>query len=280
MYSTNETTLNDAQSIIDYVRDNEKELIGKVVEFNNTPFLITKKGFDVKDISDLLSDPLRIKKNIQLYDVGSFIEYYNRFADEDSTIYYNIETAKFKAILDHNMNIEGDENTPRWEEHTATYACPATPEWNIWREFSGKKMNQEDFSLFIEDNLNEINEPKGAQMLDIVSSLKATKNVNFRSALRLDNGQTQITYVEDIEGSAGQTGKLNIPTIIKLGMRLFAGGEGYEIEARFRYRINSGNLIMWYELIRPHKVNEAAIDGTLKIIEENMSIGYLLHGRA
>ena len=269
-----DNTSSDLQAAIDYIQKNENDIIGKVVKVNEIPFLIKKNGFEFKDLSTLLDAPQFIDDTAQLSDVDSFIEYYNRFCNDDSTIYYDIENAAFNAVIDHHHN----DGQPEWGKHIAKYTCPKTPEWKSWLNGSGAKMDQEAFSLFIEDNLNEILEPTGTQMLDVVSSLEATKNVNFRSALRLDNGQTQLNYVENIEGQAGTNGQLSIPSTIKLGMRLFAGGEGYEIDARFRYRIKNGSLIMWYELIRPHKVNEAAIEGILSIVKEKMNKGYLLNG--
>ena len=95
-------------------------------------------------------------------------------------------------------------------------------------------------------------------MLEISRTLEAKKKVNFASAIRLDNGQNQFTYEEEISGTA-QKGQLQIPEEFTIGIPVLEGGASYAVDARLRYRIaEGGKLTMWFELIRAHKVVENA----------------------
>lgn len=210
--------------------------------------------------------PRHLKDTIKTLSIESFIDYVNRFADEHSTVFVNTETGHFVAVLDFHETA----SIPAHKHHLVTYTCPETKEWSSWLRNNNTKMEQEEFALFIEDNLNEILEPNGAQMLEIAASLKASNNVEFQSNVSLDNGQVQFQYKENINGQAGLTGQLEIPQKIKLAIRPFLNGAPYELEARFRYRVRQGGLMMWYTLIRPHLVKDDAVSGLLKTVREKL----------
>lgn len=140
-------------------------------------------------------------------------------------------------------------------------------------------MTQEEFALFIEENVREIFEPNGAEMMQIAATLKAKNNVDFRSSTRLDNGEVQFMYTETIQGQAGVNGQLSIPEKFTLALSPFLKGTAYEIEARLRYRINPGGLQMWYTLIRPHTFADHAFTEIVGRIKEQTPKGHLVHGR-
>lgn len=256
--------------------------IGKnqVIEtnYNGIPVFVVPNEMKVETLSQLvdqqLERPYRLNQTVKLITADSFVDYYNRFATESSTIFVDDESSTFLAILDYHDTPK----EPAWKGHKATYQFPKTKEWNNWLASNNQKMEQEEFALFIEDNMREIIEPDGAAMLEIASSLKATNNVDFKSAIRLDNGQVQFTYSETVNGQAGVTGQLNIPEKIKLIMSPFLQGAAYEIEARFRYRITPKGLMMWYTLIRPHIFVEDAFKDVCAAVSEKMEKGQLVHG--
>ena len=50
---------------------------------------------------------------------------------------------------------------------------------------------------------------------------------------------------------------------------MLEGGLRYAVQCRLRYRIgDGGNLTMWYEIIRAHKIMEDAITAVWKDIED------------
>lgn len=237
-------------------------------ELGVLPVLVTPKDsavhFDF--LEKILPAPLHCNQRVTLQDARSFAEYVNDFSDDNTAIFVDKAQGKFTAILDYHHSTE----QPRRGGHVAFYTCPRTEEWAEWIRHSGVKMSQQDFAVFIEENAEEIAKPSSAEMLEIASSLKADIKTEFRSAQRLDNGQVQFAYNEVIDGKAGINGQLTIPQEIEVILTPFNGGPSYTRKARFRYRIKEGQLVMWYDLVRPHKVLEAAIDDTLAQIKQQV----------
>lgn len=231
---------------------------------------------DMELFEKLLPAPLHCATHVTLHTAQSFAEYLNKFSDDDTMIFIDLQQAKFVAIIDYHRA----DSDPQHGHHRATYQCPKTPEWNTWLKHSGEKMSQVEFALFIEDNAEEITNPQGAQMLEIAGSLQATNKHDFSSAIKLDNGETQFAYNEVIDGKAGKNGQLDIPTEITVQLQPFQGGPAYERKARFRYRISNGGLMMWYDLVRPQKCIEDAVQDTLTQIKTQVNGCNFLMGNA
>lgn len=51
-------------------------------------------------------------------------------------------------------------------------------------------------------------------------------------------------------------------------------GDAYPIEARLKYRENSGKLTFWYELIRPDRAFKTAVNSSLEQIKADT--GFLI----
>lgn len=247
-------------------------------EINGVPAVLVPEGASLVLKPELMDYPQRIERSITLDTVESFIAYCNKFITPASIIFADITTAKFTAIFDYH---HGDslQIHPNWCEHLATYTCPPTIEWSRWKAKNETWMSQEDFALFIEKNINDVIEPAGSELLEVALTLEAKNKVSFRSGIRLDNGQHQLTYEENIDGKAGEKGQLRIPQKIKLGLRLFIGGAAYEVEAAFRYRVKDGTLTMRYDILRQHLIHEDAIKSIYKTIENAIRTGCILQGK-
>lgn len=234
------------------------------------PLALVPDNVHLQDLEEHLPAPVRIRQAVKVLDAKTFIDYVNRFADTASAVFCNgPEGRTFTAVLDYHQP-----DQPSWATHKATYQCPTTVEWGNWRKADRTKLAQADFAEFIEENVKDIVQPEGnpaaptaADMLEISRTLEAKKNISFRQGTRLDNGQVQLTYNEQIDGRAGETGQLNIPEQFFIGIRPFLGGDAFCIPARFRYRITEGRLVMWFELVRPDKVLEEAYNAVREQIK-------------
>jgi uncharacterized protein YfdQ (DUF2303 family) len=178
------------------------------------------------------------------------------------------------------MHDTTSEAEPQWGDWRAGYAPQVSPEWTIWSGMNGKYGPQRDFAEFIESNVNDVfsgaeHEPPGAVLLELASVLQATVKADFASATRLSNGATQLRYVETIQATGGN-GALDMPEMFFLGIPVFLGGPTYKIGARLRYRLNGHTLTIGYDLVRPHKVVEAAANDILeKVRTETAVICYM-----
>lgn len=262
-----------AQALVEYGKDAIKE-----TTIGGIPTVIIPNNSSVHTFEDLIDErlekPRTIKQNFSALSIDSFIQYYNRFASEHSTIFADTEEGKIIAVLDYHQG----QTDADWKRHTIVYTCPLTKEWKKWMAHNNEKMEQIEFALFIEDHQRQITNPNGSVMLQIATSLKAKSEVEFKSNMRLDNGETQFTYHENIDGTAGNKGQLTIPEVIQLALRPFQNGSPYAIEARFRYRVQSGKLRLWYTLQQPDICYEDAVTDLIQKVKDGIQIGHLVHG--
>lgn len=232
-------------------------------EIGKTPYIVVPEGYSIESLENFMPQPTRKKGAVTMQDPASFIDFINTHKTEATRIYGTVEPSVFIAILDDHGS---DKDGAGWKDHRATYTCPKSKEWNIWNGSDKKGMSQVAFAEFIENNLVDIvvpaDEPKapaGTDMLQIATTFRAQKKVAFQSGQLLSNGQVQFQYVEDINGQAGPKGQINVPEKFFIGIPVFENGDPYKIEAKLRWRLQDGGaLSMWYELVRVHKVQEAA----------------------
>lgn len=225
------------------------------ISLNGSTLALVPAGYQLQELKHLRERPQRIDTTVKVTSATAFIDYWQRFQTPASMAFVDTDKAKIVGILDYHAA----DGIPAFREHRITYEIPKTPEWDKWAAANGKAMEQEEFAKFIEDMAPEIVEPTSAQMLEIASTLAIQKNASFSRAIRLDNGQVQFTYTEDLQGRAGAQGHLNIPEKIRLGVQLFRGEARDEIVARFRYRLHGGNVKMWVDMVRPHETRDRAV---------------------
>jgi uncharacterized protein YfdQ (DUF2303 family) len=213
---------------------------------------------------------------VKVDDAASFLNYVNRYKDGDSVVFANLTGRSFEAVIDYHGVA-----TPRWGKHRATFACATTSAWNTWAAANKKAMSQVEFAQFVEENIPNIAQPAGADLLEMCLTLEAKKDATFRSSARLTDGRTQFRYEEEIEGKAGATnGNVAIPSLFVLAIEPFQGVGQKAIEARFRYRISEGVLKLWFELVRPDDVLKAAFDGIVADIRTALGETPVIAGAA
>lgn len=243
----------------------EKHLLGAI--------LPPGAKFELKDISSYYPRPDRKRGSFQFEDARSFSEFVNREKTPETFILASKAHTSFTAVFNGNeAQSTSAAAQPGWGDYRASYLCPHSEEWKRWTAANGKKMSQADFALFIEDNALDIVQPKvhmtevpdtsfpdSSQMLVVSSSLQAKNDVTFASALKLNNGEVQFKYEEQISGST-QNGVFEVPQRFAVAIPVFAGTDPWLIYAKLRYRIERGGLSMWFDFERLYKVEEKAFD--------------------
>lgn len=228
----------------------------------DTFIVATHKDMVVQSLEEHLPAPLRIREQVYITEATSFIDYWQRFASDSSVIFADLNQRRFRAVFDYH-----EPQRPKWCEHGATLICDHSTEWKTWSASNAKSMEQSSFAEFIEANAIDIVQPAAAEMIQIALTLQAKTKVDFASGIRLDNGQVQLTYQEKIEGSAGPKGELKIPEKFTLALRIFQGGDKYQVEAYLRYRIKEGKATFFYQIIRPERLIEDAFEQVKKQVE-------------
>ncbi|WP_052362066.1 DUF2303 family protein [Geminisphaera colitermitum] len=243
------------------------------IEGLRAPLLLWPKSEKISSLEEFLKNPIRKKANVIVRDYMSFADYVIKHAEPGTTVFSKVseEGGTFTAIIDyHHGNAEHAIVAPSHNaiynpgearncSHSCHYICEHTPEWKRWLSQSGAGMSQTTAAQFIEDNIIDIISPEAARMLEVVKTLEATQGVEFKSAVRLENGDRQLHYAHTTTAKSGQQGDLEIPDTFKIRIPVFQNGPAYDVDCRFRYRIKDGSLIIFYEVVRPHKIIELAL---------------------
>lgn len=259
---------------------------------NGDPFAITPAGVPV-NLSHLYA-PRRIKQTVLLSDVGSFVDYVNRFKTEHTLIFAQIaeSSATFEAVIDYHESI----GAPDYCQHRARFTTVPTPEWATWLKANRLPMNQVEFATWLEDNLSLFVQPidpatgkpakdvpSGAELLELVQTLHGHQNARFNTSLRLHNGAYSVNYDEDVDvkGQVGG-GTIELPKSICGGFPIFQGGDPFEIPARLKVRVTERKMVLFFEtigipqLIRDNLIGDVEHPGVVRQIEGMTEITPLL----
>lgn len=261
----------DAQVIADLAKDtvvterhtvtiSGEEIPLAVLPGNRTEFV---------DLRRYASQPLRRRGTLALYDPPSFIETVKRFATPRAVVSADVQKANFTSYLEFHAGADGaDGDGARHLDFRASYTLRETEDWKRWTGQNAKPLGQVAFAQFLEDNIHNIAEPDGVQLLDICQNLHVITNVNFKSAIRLSDGTQKLTYEENTEGAT--KGDLKLPTEIVLGIVPFEGSAQYQVEARLRIRTGNGTAAFHFELVRPDRIIEAAFRDVEKVLQDGL----------
>lgn len=240
------------------------------IQMVGKPFIIIETGkMEIKDVEYLAATPTRVRQTVTLSDRASFIRYVNDFKDTGSRIFarFSDTGGSFRAVLDYH----NDPVTPRWGNHVAIYACPTTPEWDLWIANNAKALSQDAFSELVEKMRLSFKDPDVATMLEIARTLEASQTGKFESHINPANGNRTLIFKDETTATAG-TYKTPIPNSITLLLQPFRRGSMYQVEAGLRYRIAGGKVTFQYDLVRAHEVVETALKEISVEVEEKTLI--------
>jgi uncharacterized protein YfdQ (DUF2303 family) len=282
MYETtdrpNETVIGDVEAaVIAGVETTKPQQLGD----EDSTLYVVRNGngntviHDTREWDDrYLAHPRRKTGQYAVTQVDSFVDYLDRHGNDQTEVTVNTASASLRAVIDsHGLDEAGH------EQHVLGLQFPKSDQWGVWLGANGKAMRQRDFAEFIEDNLVDVIDPAGADMLEIVSSLSATTKATFHSAHRLSDGSTELEWTQEVNAKAGTTksGKVEIPGQFKIAIPVFRGGSVWKIEARFRYRVNDGVLTMSYHLTRPADLLDAAFTKEVEAVRERIGGTYPIY---
>lgn len=220
-------------------------------------------------LESLALGPVFRMGSVSVYTGETFAAYVNRFKNTSTLVFADVIGRKFTAVMDYFD--AGPQGAGAWDRHRVDLALRHTPDWNTWVGSNKKAMTQGDFGQFIEDNLPNIAEPAGAIIVQIARTLEAKVNATFESDIRPDDGSYSFKYAEDVQSQAGR-GTLKIPNEFTLVLQPFEGSKSYTVKARFRFKLISGKLTMWYDLIRLEDVVRTAFAEEQERIDDAINI--------
>ncbi|MFM0218243.1 YfdQ family protein [Paraburkholderia caledonica] len=246
---------------------------------DGVPFVVVPEGYKVEHLDERDENPARATGVVKLRDANSFVTYFNRQKRTESLIYASLDPAKILGVIDDHLaydealSVDHSGHGANWRAYRVEFAVPASREWKTWTGKDRQPMTQLELAELIEDNLPDIVSPDGSTMLSVALNFEASKEGNFVSATRLQDGSTNFVWKEDVNATGN---KIAMPSQITLSIPVFENGAPYSVDARIKYRVQNGTLKIWYELVRPHKVLEAAFRAIWSQIEEQTETKILL----
>ncbi|KQP36676.1 DUF2303 family protein [Methylobacterium sp. Leaf100] len=218
----------------------------------------------VKDqIEAYRTGPARRTGTATVTTLASFIELTNRHKDADSTIFAKTDwpNPALTAVIDYHTASGAARNA----DHRIVYRFPITPEFQAWIDHAGKKFDQAEFAAFLEDHAAELAAPFDAEKIEferlfkarlappnelitLARSLEICVGQRIKNAVKLQSGETDITFVEEHTNTAGEP--ITVPGVFMIELRAFIDGERVRIPARLRYRATGGGIVWFYDLYR------------------------------
>lgn len=243
--------------------------------------LMVPPNYTHKEVTDLVEKaqgaPNRKKGTVSIGDVPSLLQYMtDQGVDQTAYVYADPDARTITTVFNDHRGV----GMPGWRDHRAVFGAVHTPEFTLWMAKNKQPFTQTEFAEFIEDNFADLAGDDAGLLLNVATTIAATTGINFASAKRLQDGQTQLTYNETIDATAGADGSLKIPQKFTLGMRIFKNGEGYALTARLKYRLASGSIKFHYELERPERAVEDAFKGYVEQVRAHESAYTVLIGKA
>jgi uncharacterized protein YfdQ (DUF2303 family) len=220
-------------------------------------YTVVPEGYKIHHLPVREVTPFRPTGTLRALNAAAFVALIDAYAQAETVIYADTGYANpaapvapsFTGIFNHHSKAASIGARPGWLDFRAVFSPVHTPEFMAWFKIDGTAMNQVDFAEFLEEHTPEIAAPDGALLRETVLNLHTKNDVQFSKAINLANGETQLTYVEQIEtGSTG--GLLSLPSKMTLAMPIFDGDDMVRIEANLRIRVGAGKAMFSVHLIR------------------------------
>lgn len=232
--------------------------------------VLVPDGYELHKFQRFQDAPAAKRGHSTFNDAASFAAYVNAHKSEGTAIAYEVAPAKLVAIFDHHTPSRLDSGGPAgWARHSAELKFTPSREMVAWRGIDGKALGQVTLAEFLEDRLDDVASPSGAELLEVVQKFEETRSARFASAIDLHSGACDLVYaVKD----AAPTSRATLPREFMLGLPPYMGDERYKITARLRYRVNEGALTITLRLMQIDAVLEAAIVARVEAIAQATGI--------
>lgn len=226
-----------------------------------------------RERDELEQTPPRKKGEVTLRTAESLVAYVTRHGGEGTELWADLEAQRIVAYLNGDTTQEAGHR-----DFKASLALRKTDGWTAWENLNGALVDQEKFAEHIEARSIDVLEPTGAELLDIVQTIKQTTAGEFESAKRLSDGQTVLSYREQTTTTAGSKGEFSVPERFVIAVAPFEGASPFKVTAHLRTRVREGRLQLGYVLERPEDVIKAAFEDVLKHVEDNLPNYPLFNG--
>lgn len=249
----------DSQAIIDAAREGVEPKV-----LDTDAVYAMPVPLPIADLEQFRARPDAQRGNFYPSTVDSFVQYVGEQSKgEETTIWVQPDGGHIEAILNDHDSIDAG-----WGDHKAILDLIVSPEWRFWLAQDGELLSQQEFAQHIEEGIADMVKPDGAEMLEIAQSIEGKNDVAFKSKIDLTSGEIRVGYEERVEAQAGASGQLAVPREFTIGVAPFIGEDAFKLNARLRWRVNGGNLMLGYKLDRPDAAVREVLAGIYKRLSE------------
>ena len=206
----------------------------------NLPAIAVSNLVNLHSLGHLLPQPLRASGTVNLLTLANLHAYLGNHSTGTTVVYADRKLMTFVGILNHHGKATG----PGWMDYRAVVKLEKSRQLTIWQGMNTKKMSQEQFALFLEEHLEDIREPDGADVLTFAETLEATRTEVFKSSITTATGEQRLTFNSERNGEQSS----QLITKITLGIPLFEGGEAFAVDVKISHRVSEGKLTFWFDL--------------------------------
>lgn len=233
--------------------------------------------------------PERKRGIVTVRNVASFKQYYAKHADDDSEVFADLDAGKVTAVLDAHRTAEAcaeaEADAARWQQHRLVLELRPTLPWQEWAGSDRRMMSQQAFAEFLEEHARDI-DPQGtvkaADLLEVSQDFRAHMKIAVKSGKRLQSGQTQFEYTEEITASGGGSpdrGTLEMPNEFDLLIAPYDDIAPAVMAVRLRYRIQADKtLSLGYFMNDPARVAREAVAEVVAKLEAECGVT-VMHGQ-
>lgn len=203
-----------------------------------------------------------VHQRLTVQTAGSMIAYINRFKNSDTVLFADIGKNRFDCAIDYHEAPTANDPSPEAgaAEAGAVAATPAisvkagakllvhravlqldfSEQWKVWTTANERVMSHLAFSKFIEENAEDIIEPAGTSLLEIVNDLRAVGNRTVNSSVR--NGVLEKFEFKNDKGVVSDKA-VEIPSTFTLYIPVYFGARQIPIKAFLRRDVDDDGLL-------------------------------------
>lgn len=218
--------------------------------------------------------PRRKRAMVTLHTAQSFATYVNEHKTPATVVLGEINDSGCVVVANIDYHGKGADGVPAWADHTAKLIPVLAPQWRAWIERSGRAMSQDDLADFLDENIADVVEPAGADLLQVCRHLRATAGATVQRVLSVTGGAT-VRYTDE-EGVTHGDGAVAVPGEFLIRVPVFRGGALYDIRASLRVRLDQQKLRCSYRLQRTADHVEAEARRMFAAIHEATGLDVLI----
>lgn len=241
----------DAQAIIDVT----KQLV-QAIPADGPHGLVVVNG-QVVDYRAMIAPDHEVAGRVARTTKG-FLDLVDKDRTDALVLFRDDASTRFEAVFDY-----GTSAKPTRDEHRAVFQPQPHPDWEAWAKRHGTWLEQVDFAEFVEERMDTIVTPDGADLLELSQDLRGHRGVEFQSSQRLADGQVQLAYVETLSTTKGgpSNGLVTIPPELVVETPIFRDGEPQRFGVFLRYRISQQGAVSFsLRIKRQDDIVPAALD--------------------